>query len=143
MPAVDCFLDTNVLLYAISTDSAEAAKAAVARQLLTTASWAWSSQVAAEFINASTSPRRAQPLPLSAAEMWLDTWSAFPCVVIDLALVKDAIQVAQRYRIGYFDAQIIAAARRAACATMYSEDLNHGQDYGGVRVNNPFLVGTP
>jgi predicted nucleic acid-binding protein len=33
---------------------------------------------------------------------------------------------------------IIAAARLSDCDLLYSEDLNHGQDYGGIRVENPF-----
>ena len=55
MPAPDSFVDTNILLYAISTDPTEAEKSTVARNLLMTANWAWSAQVAAEFVNASTS----------------------------------------------------------------------------------------
>lgn len=37
----------------------------------------------------------------------------------------------------YFDALILAAARLAGCATVYSEDLAAGQDYDGVCVENP------
>ena len=57
---------------------------------------------------------------------------------------KDVLPVEQvillltdRFQIGYFDALILAAARLADCATVYSEDLSTGQDYGGVRVENP------
>ena len=56
MPAPDSFVDTNILLYAVSTEPSEAAKSAVAQKLLMTANWAWSAQVAAEFINAGTRP---------------------------------------------------------------------------------------
>lgn len=143
MPVVDSFVDTNILLYAMSTEPAEAAKAAVARHLLATASWCWSAQVAAEFINAGTSPRRPRPLKLAQAEGWIDTWLVFPLIPIDAAVVKAAIHLAGRYQISYFDAQIVAAARSLNCETLYSEDLNHGQDYDGVRVVNPFLSSTP
>lgn len=142
-PVADAFLDTNVLLYAISTDPSEAAKAAVARHLLTTENWAWSAQVAAEFVNASTAKRRPLPLTLAQAEQWIDIWLAFPLVPVDGALVKEALRLAQRYQISYFDAQVVAAAKRLGCATMYSEDLNHGQVYDGVKVVNPFLRLTP
>jgi predicted nucleic acid-binding protein len=57
---------------------------------------------------------------------------------IDAHVVRDAIGIAGRYQISYFDAQIIAASKRLGSTTIYSEDLNHGQDYGGVRVVNPF-----
>jgi predicted nucleic acid-binding protein len=51
MPAPDSFVDTNILLYAISTEPSEAAKAAAAQHLLSTVNWAWSAQVAAEDLN--------------------------------------------------------------------------------------------
>lgn len=135
----DVFIDTNVLLYAVSTDPAEAAKAQVARQCLQQADWAWSAQVAAEFIRASTSPRQQQPLSRTEARRWVETWSAFPMCVIDGALVLEAVVLSERFQISHFDAQIIAAARRMGCAKVWSEDLNHGQDYGGVLVRNPFV----
>ncbi|MCE9555720.1 MAG: PIN domain-containing protein [Planctomycetes bacterium] len=111
MPAPDSFVDTNIFLYAISTEPSEAKKATIARQLLANSNWAWSAQVAAEFINAGTSPRRPVPLTLAEAEQWVDLWLAFPLAAIDAAIVKDAIRLASRYQISYFDAQIIAAAR--------------------------------
>ena len=143
MPVADSFIDTNVLLYAISTDPTEAGKTAVARRLLTTENWGWSAQVAAEFINASTAKRRPAPLILAEAEHWVDMWLPFPLVPVDGPIVKDAIAVARRYQISYFDAEIIAAAKRIVCATLYSEDLNHGQVYDGVRVVNPFIGLSP
>jgi len=45
MPVADSFIDTNILLYAISTEPAEAGKTAIARRLLTTENWGWSAQV--------------------------------------------------------------------------------------------------
>ena len=143
MPAPDSFVDTNILLYAISTEPSEAAKATVAQNLLMTANWAWSAQVAAEFINVSTSARRPAPLTLPQAGGWIDTWMVFPLIPIDGAIVKEAIRLAGRYQISYFDAQIVAAAKALACRTLYSEDLNHGQDYDGVRVINPFVGSNP
>ena len=40
----------------------------------------------------------------------------------------------------YWDAAILAAAKAARCQQLLSEDLNHGQDYDGVVVVNPFLA---
>ena len=134
----DCFLDTNVLLYGVSTNPAEADKTRAARTLMESADWAWSAQVAAEFIRASTSPRQPKPLTRAEARRWVETWMAFPMAAVDGALVLEAVQIAERFQISHFDAQILAAAKRMGCTTVYSEDLNHGQDYGGVRVVNPF-----
>jgi predicted nucleic acid-binding protein len=50
-----------------------------------------------------------------------------------------ALEVRKRYQISYWDSAIIAAAAELGCETVYSEDLNHGQLYAGVRVINPFL----
>jgi predicted nucleic acid-binding protein len=135
----ECFLDTNVLLYAVSTHPPEAEKTRAARELVQAADWAWSAQVAAEFIRASTSPRQPKPLVRAEARRWIETWMAFPMTAVDGTLVLEAVQIAERFQIGHFDAQILAAAKRMGCATVYSEDLNSGQDYGGVRVVNPFL----
>jgi predicted nucleic acid-binding protein len=143
MPVPNVLVDTNIFLYAISTNPAEATKAAIAQQLLATSNWAWSAQVAAEFINASTSARRPAPLTLAEAEQWIDIWLAFPLATVDGLVVKDALRLAQRYQVSYFDAQIIAAARSIACDTLYSEDLNHGQNYDGVVVRNPFVASHP
>jgi predicted nucleic acid-binding protein len=143
MLGVDFFLDSNVLLYAVSTLPSEAGKAAVARQILDQKDWAWSAQVAAEFINVSTSFKRPDRLSLTDAETWIDTWLAFLLAAIDAATVKLALGIAARSQISYFDAQIIAAAKQLGCTTVYSEDFNDGQDYDGVRVENPFRVTGP
>jgi predicted nucleic acid-binding protein len=135
---IEVFLDTNIFLYAISTAAVEAEKTRVARGLLQKADWAWSAQVAAEFVRASTSPRQPKPLTRAEARGWIETWMAFPMVVVDGPLVLEALQIAERFQISHFDAQILAAARRMGCGIVYSEDLNHGQDYGGVQVINPF-----
>ena len=138
MRGVECFIDTNVLIYAISTLPQEAGKAAIAREILDVKNWAWSAQVAAEFINVSTSAKRAPRLSLPEAGFWIDTWLAFPLTTIDADTIKEAIRIAVQWQISYFDAQIIAAAKQLGCNVLYSEDLNHGQDFGGVKVINPF-----
>jgi len=143
MPGVEFFLDTNVLLNAVSTLPVEAGKAAVARDILDRKDWAWSAQVAAEFINVSTSPKRPDRLSLTDAALWIDTWLAFPLATLDANTVKLALGIAARSKISYFDAQIVASAKQLECRTIYSEDFNDGQDYGGVRVVNPFRAVAP
>lgn len=64
----------------------------------------------------------------------------FPEVVaVDETLVVQALEVSNRFQISHWDGLILAAAERARCQVVYSEDLNHGQVYGTVRVVNPFL----
>jgi len=50
----------------------------------------------------------------------------------------EAVELRQRFQISYWDAAIIAAAKQMGCPTLYSEDLNAGQEYDGVTVVNPF-----
>ncbi len=49
-----------------------------------------------------------------------------------------ALSTRQRFDISYWDAAILEAARALGCEVVLSEDLNDGQDYAGVRVENPF-----
>jgi predicted nucleic acid-binding protein len=44
----------------------------------------------------------------------------------------------ERWRLSFWDALILAAARKAEASRIWSEDLSDGQDYGGIRVVNPF-----
>jgi predicted nucleic acid-binding protein len=135
----EIFVDTNVLLYAISTAQGEQKKAAVARSILQNADWGWSSQIAGEFVRASTSAKQSNPLSFAQARSFVQIWMAFPLIAVDGGIVLDAIDVAQRFQISYFDAQVVAAAKRLGCKQIRTEDLNHGQDYGGVVVVNPFM----
>ncbi len=70
---------------------------------------------------------------------WIEAFEQQPCVSIDASLVKTAIEISQRFRIDYWDSAILAAAERLGAEIVYTEDLNHGQTYGLVRVINPFL----
>lgn len=58
--------------------------------------------------------------------------------MLDASLIKLGIAHAHRYQISYWDGAIIAAAEALGAATVYSEDLNHGQTYGSIQVVNPF-----
>ena len=64
--------------------------------------------------------------------------SSRPVAAIDIPLMRHALQLKSRYRISYWDAAVVAGSRRLGASVLVSEDLAHGQDYGGVRVLNPF-----
>jgi predicted nucleic acid-binding protein len=72
------------------------------------------------------------------AQAVVQSLTAFPVCTITSDLVLAAIELRQRYNVSYWDAAILTAARIMGCEVVYSEDLNAGQDYGGVRVENPF-----
>jgi predicted nucleic acid-binding protein len=133
------FVDTNVLLYSVSTEMSEAGKRATAAGLLDAADLALSAQVLQEFYVQVTRPTRAVSLSSEGAKNFVRSFARFPVVPITVELVLAAIETSQRFRISYWDAAIIEAARQAGCAEVLSEDISHGQDYDGVEVRNPFL----
>lgn len=136
--SVECFLDTNVLVYAAAGSGPEKAKREQALELIETADFGLSAQVLQEFYVTVT--RKAE-VPLSAEQAleWIEQFEAFPCVSIDTSLVKIAAELSERYRISYWDGAIVAAAESLNAATLYSEDLSHSQHYGAVQATNPFL----
>jgi predicted nucleic acid-binding protein len=139
----DVFIDTNVLLYSIDEDPANASKRQRAEQLLLSERWGWSVQVAAEFFVNATSAKRPFKLVAAAAAALVETWFAFPTLDVTPALFRAALDVQKRFQLSYWDAAILAAAKQMGCHTIFSEDLNDGQNYDGVTVVNPFKVATP
>jgi predicted nucleic acid-binding protein len=135
----NAFIDTNVLLYAASTDLAEAGKRAQARQVLGGSGWGLSVQVLQEFyVNVVRSPGGAMTHADAVAA--IRQLLRHPTVTSDAALLLEALRLKERFQIAYWDAAIIAAARALGAGVLYSEDLSHGQEYEGVKVVNPFLA---
>jgi predicted nucleic acid-binding protein len=132
------FVDTNILLYFASTAVEDAPKSRIARSLMEEDDLVLSVQVIQEFYTQATRPSRQDPLTHEDAMLLIESWSRFPIREIDFEIVLAALSTRHRYRISYWDAAIIEAARAAGCDVVLSEDLNRGQDYGGVRVMNPF-----
>ena len=134
----DCFLDTNILIYAAAGRVDEPRKFRIAYELVLSRKFGTSGQVLAEFYY---NLRRKPVVPPSLEEIdaWIDRLAAHPFTPVDVALVRAGIVVSQRYRISCWDAALIAASERLGAETLYTEDLNHNQVYGSVRVINPFL----
>lgn len=135
--SVEFFLDTNVLVYAASGSPLEQAKQRRAFELLQEGQIGISTQVLQEFYVTVTRKVQVKLTP-SDALAWIDTFSAADCFVVDAAAVRAAISLSSRFQVSYWDAAIIVAAQALEVTTLYSEDLNSGQDFGSVRVVNPF-----
>lgn len=137
MPTTLAFVDTNVLLYAASTNPAEAVKRDAAREVLSSNPVCFSVQVAQEFFVNAT--RKLTP-PLSRADAlsFLRGLSPTTVVTLDFDLFEEATRIQERFEISYWDAAVVAAAKQLDCEVLYSEDLADGQIYEGVRVVNPF-----
>lgn len=131
------FIDSNVLLYAGSQHPDDQAKRKIALDLLRKSGLGFSAQVMQEyFAVAYTKGRLGISLEVALENLeWLARRTTLP---ITPGLVLRATRTAKRYKISYWDAAIISAAGELGCHTLYSEDLNSGQEYDGLRVINPF-----
>ena len=132
------FVDTNVPLYAALRDEGEQAKAARAKEIMLATDLALSVQVLQEFYTQATRESRPGRLSHEEAASLVRAFQRFPVQDVTAGLVLDALETRARFQISYWDAAIIEAARRLGCPVVLSEDLNDGQDYAGVRVENPF-----
>jgi predicted nucleic acid-binding protein len=132
------FVDTNVLLYAISNDPVERVRAAHANKVLADRDLALSAQVLQEFYVQATRPSRPDPLSHEQAVGLVESFLRFVVQDTTKELVLAALAAKDRFRISYWDAAIIEAARLSGCDVVLSENLGDGQDYAGVRVENPF-----
>lgn len=133
------FLDTNVLVYAY--DPSDPTKQKVAQDLVRRAvagEILISSQVLAEF--ATTLLHKLSPAasPHEVLAL-LDALGPIKIVAPDAEMVRRAVEVRASYGLHLYDGMIIAAAQRAGCLRIWSEDLNAGQEYFGVTVTNPFI----
>lgn len=134
----ECFLDTNILLYAASRNPAHLSKKTRAIELIKEKQFALSAQVLQEFYVNATKKADFSLTP-EVALRWIENLEEFLCLEIDSALVKTAVAVSARYSISYWNGAIVAAAEALGAPILYTEDLNHGQVYGTVTAINPFL----
>jgi len=132
------FVDTNVLLYAISRDPAEQDKAKRANDILAGRDLALSAQVLQEFYVQATRASRPDALSHRQAVLLIESFRRFPVQDLTSGIMLAALDACQRFQISYWDAAIIEASRAMGCVEVLSEDLSESQDYGGVRVVNPF-----
>jgi predicted nucleic acid-binding protein len=132
------FVDTSVLLYAISRDPEEQRKAARANELLSSRDMGLSVQVLQEFYVQATRESRADRLTPEQAAALIDSFRRFRIQETTVAVALAAMSRMQRFGISYWDAAILEAAGALGCEVVLSEDMGDGQDYAGVRVENPF-----
>jgi predicted nucleic acid-binding protein len=132
------FVDTNILLYTISRDPDEESKAARANEILAARDLALSVQVLQDFYVQATRDSRSDALTHDQAIALVESFLRFPVAEITADTMLAAAATRQRFGISYWDAAILEAARSLGCGIVLSEDLSDGQDYAGVRIENPF-----
>ena len=133
------FLDSNVFVYA--HNDSDFRKQRIAQGLVTRAvqgEFVASTQTLAEF--ATTLLRKSSP-PFTPDEVVaiLDLLAPIKLIVPDHGLIRRAVEANRQYGIHFYDGMIVAAAERGGCTRIWSEDLNAGQKYFGISVENPFV----
>lgn len=134
----DFAIDTNIAFYALSDDP----KCDIA-VLLLEAGPSVSAQLLNEFTNASL---RKRHLPWPEIEESIAVISSLAAQVrpVDVELHMRGRDVAKRYKLGFYDSLIVAAALLDECQTLYSEDMQHGLVIDGtLTIINPFLDADP
>jgi predicted nucleic acid-binding protein len=126
-------LDTNVLVYAFTTD----ARAAPAQALL-----GGGCVTSVQGLNEFTKVARRK-----LGMTWEEVRDALAAIrtlcrtilPMDVETHLDALGIAERHGCAVFDALMIAAALRAHCSVLYSEDMQGGMTIGGrLRIVDPF-----
>jgi predicted nucleic acid-binding protein len=135
------FLDSNIFIYAY--DPRDPRKQSVAGDLIRSVAISGeaviSYQVIQEFFNFALI-KVASRMTEDDAQVYLATaFRPMLTVASSASLVSEAIRIHRRYRLSWYDSLIVAAAQQAGCKLLYSEDLQHGQQFGTVTIHNPFL----
>jgi len=132
---VSAFFDSNILIYAFSTD---------ARRGRALAAIAGGGVISVQVLNEFTSVlRRKQKQDWSVIEAALNSLRfRFPDIVpLTVDTYAAALGFARDHGLGFYDALIVAAAAGAGCDTLYSEDMQHRRVIAGLTIRNPFVEG--
>lgn len=138
--AARSFLDTNVLVYTDDHDAQrKQAKALELVQQARLEGWGVvSTQILQEYFVAATTKLRVPP---EIARRKVELFGRLNLVLVDLPDILGAIDLLRLHAIGFWDALVLRAAKRAGCTILLTEDLQHGARFDGVQVVNPFRAG--
>ncbi len=128
------FLDTNILVYAFTSNDPRSEKA----EMLVAAGGIISVQVLNEFVNVSRRKHHREwdeiKEILGVVKTLLDSPRSLTMVIHDAA-----VEIAREHGFRFYDCLIVSAALNAGCSILYSEDLQHGQMIEQLTIQNPFL----
>ena len=134
----DCFLDTNLFLYAFSSAAEDEQKRGICEKLIAEKGVGISAQVLQEFI--SNALRKASlGISEEGIDVMLEIAGDLQVAPMTHELVIRAVTLRRQYQLSHWDSTILAAAEGMECSVLYSEDFSHGQSFGAVQVINPFL----
>jgi predicted nucleic acid-binding protein len=134
------FVDTNILVYAhdLSAGAKHQRAQKLIEQLWDTRLGVVSTQVLQELC-VSLQRKTAHPPTAKEVRALIEDYLTWEVVTNTGASVLEALDIAERYRLSFWDALILQASESAGASIVLSEDLSDGQKYGSVRVVNPFL----
>ena len=133
------FFDTNVLVYLYDVHEPKKSRSAKSALAATAPSdLVLSTQVLQEFYWIVTR-KLDPPLSPAAAALQITELARHSVVNIDVPLILRAVARATSDCIAFWDGLIVEAALRAGCAMLFTEDLQDGRDFDGLRVMNPFV----
>jgi predicted nucleic acid-binding protein len=135
------FLDTNIFIYTFDRNAPDKADRAdrLVTEALATGAGMISFQVAQEFVAAARKPFRMAMSFEQIEKYWDATLRPLLSVHTSPGLFVRTLDLARRDQLSWYDALIVAAALQGGCEVLYSEDLQHGQRFGDLVVQNPFL----
>lgn len=130
------FVDTNLLVYSISTDAIKAGK--IEQLFRESFDFVVSTQVINEFVHTC---HRKHLLPAEDIRRVVEDFLLFfDLVTIEETTIMTAFDLKARHGFSWYDALIVAAALENGCETLSSEDLHHGLLVEGrLTIQNPFL----
>ncbi len=135
-----CFFDTNVLVYCM--DAGDPMRQARAIERFARAceqdTVVLSAQVLQEFY-AITTRKLKPPLPPAEALAQMERLANFEVLGSSAGSVLESVRLAQRYRLQWWDALILEAALRSGADLLVTEDGQHGQRFGKLTLENPFI----
>lgn len=132
MHVADVFLDTNILIYFVSSEERKARRSA---ELLAQGGIV-NVQVLNEFVNVARRKRAMSwPSIRSSLEVIRSVCSIVP---VSLETHQRGLELAERQGFSVYDAMIVAAAQLAGCRTLYTEDLQNGQIIDGMKIADPY-----
>jgi len=136
MNVIKTFVDTNILIYAFTSDEPE--KQALALQYLDNCIPVVSTQVIKEFSNVMLKKSR---LGCDDIKLIIDDISEVADVVNErIELILSAIDIYARYKFSFYDSLVIATAKDTKCHVLLSEDMKDGQVIDeNLRIVNPFI----
>lgn len=135
---VNVFFDTNILAYAYDLDAGGKREKA---KLLLSSLWHESKKpwISVQVLQELFVILRKRGVEWAVAQKVTEAYTQWRVIESDVGLFRQGVAEARRWQLSFWDGLILAAARQSGCRSLYSEDFNSGQDYGGVVAVNPLL----